>query len=245
MDSTRLGQAFEALRPELVSYLTRLVARPAVAEELAQAAALRALEVDGAPAEAAVLRPWFFAVATRLAADHLRRHGTWREAALLDVRHDAEADPTYLAEAGSLRGTPEASAVAREHLAACVACTLRTLPPEHAAALLLHQVHDLTVQEAGEALSARPAQVKGWIQAARAALRARYAATCALVRREGVCFQCVELDGFMNGTHRDPLAGTDGGVEARLAILRSLRVSPPGLWQRLLARALDRHGEPP
>jgi len=47
--------------------------------------------------------------------------------------------------------------------------------------------------------------------------------TCALVTKQGVCHQCVELDGFFNGKARSPLQRTDGTLADRLAILRETR----------------------
>lgn len=243
MDADRLTEAFEQARPELLAYLTRLVVRVAVAEELVQETALRALEaLDRAPADPADARPWLFRIATNLAIDHRRRHGTLRETLLADGRRHADASPEFAAASATLRGSPEMAAVAREHLVACFACTLGQLPAEQAAALLLREVYDFTTDQIAEILDARFAQVKHWLQQARAAMEARYAGTCALVGKQGVCYQCVELDGFYAAGRGDPLAGTDGRLDDRLRVVRELRAAPPGTWAHLLSGVLEEIG---
>lgn len=232
--------AFERLRPELTGYVTRLVTRADVAEDVVQQTAVRLLEAATVPEEPVALRRWIFRVGTNLAIDHLRRHSTWRETFLEDARARAEGDPAFVAESLGLRGSPETTQIAREHLDVCLACTLRNAGPDGAAALLLREAYGFTVDEVAEVLGARPAQVKGWIQSARAALEARYATTCALVSRTGVCHQCVELDGFFGSKQGDPLDGTRRDVGARLAIVRERAREGLGPWhRRMLALADD------
>jgi hypothetical protein len=102
MISGDFAALFEATRPELLSYVTRLVVRHAIAEEVA----VRALSTD-APPPGHEWRPWLFRVATRLALDHRRKHGTWRENMLLEVREAARTDARFtaiFALRGLLRG---------------------------------------------------------------------------------------------------------------------------------------------
>lgn len=230
----------EPLRRELCAYLSRLVLRPQVAEELVQTTFLKALEApDSVPEGAQALRAWLFRVATNLALDTLKRHSNRREHLVFDLREAAEANPAFVAHSMELISTPETRAIAREHLAACFACVLRNLPEHKAAALLLTEVHGFEVSETAQMLEARPAQVKNWIQEARAHMTRRYDDTCALIEKRGVCHQCVELGGFMKGDTANPLAGTAGDVAARLAILGSLRERPWQPWHRMMFELLD------
>lgn len=241
--SALLAQAYQQSRRELRSYLTRMVLRPDVAEELVQQAAVQLLEAERGdakvPADAEGMRAWLFRVATRLALDHLRRHSTWREEVLLEVRELAEHNEPFLAESQLLRGSTELQAIAREHLSVCFACTLRNLPAQQAAALLLSEVYGFTVEETAQILEATFGQAKNWIQAARNYLQQKYSTSCALIAKQGVCYQCVELSEFFQGRKDDPLAGTQRDIDARLAILRERRETALGPWHRMMMKLVD------
>ncbi|APR88145.1 RNA polymerase sigma-70 factor, ECF subfamily protein [Minicystis rosea] len=235
----RVAEAFAAHRRALTTYLTRMVVREDLAEELVQEAAIRALEAEALPETPGELRAWLFRVATNLALDHLRRHSTWRETVLVDTKARAHVDVEFLATSTALRGSPETRSIAREHLAVCFACTLRSLEPHESAALLLKEVYDFTVEEVAKVMDASFGQAKAWIQSARARLTAKYAASCALVTQAGVCFQCVELDRFFGGNQGDPLAGTARDLDARLVVLRTKREASLGPWHRAMMRLVD------
>ncbi len=235
----QVAATFQSSRRALTGYLTRLVVREDIAEELVQQAAVRALEQDTLPEDAAELRAWFFRVATNLALDHLRKHSTWREGVLGETRGRALEDAGFVAESRLLVGSPELKTIAKDHLAVCFACTLRNLSPEESAALLLKEVYDFTVEEVARVMGASFGQVKAWIQSARAQLKAKYEASCALVAQEGACFQCVELDRFFQAGQGDPLAGTKGDVTARLVVLRERREAPLGPWHRQMMRLVE------
>jgi RNA polymerase sigma-70 factor, ECF subfamily len=230
---------YERHRRELVNYATRLVVREGVAEEIVQEAAVRLLQDRRLPDDESQIRPWLFRVVSNLAIDYLRRHSTWKELVLVDARERAAVDRSFIVESEGMRGSPELSTIAREHLAICFACTLRNLPPEQAAALLLREVYDFSTVETAEALEASAVKVKNWIQRARRTLEQRYAHTCALVTKQGVCYQCVELDGFFNGQSRDPLQSTARSLDARLAILRETRNAALGPWHKRMLRLVD------
>ena len=230
---------YERHRRELTAYAQRLVIRHEIAEEIVQQTAVKLLEATDAPREAPALRAWLFRVTTNLAIDHLRRHSTWRETILLETKEQAGADENFLAESRLLCASPEVAAIAHEHLTVCFSCTLRNLLPQQAVALLLREVYGFTHEEVAEIMAASFGQVKNWIQSARAALRSRYEATCALITKQGVCYQCVELSEFFNGRSVDPLEGTRRDLDARLAILRDRRETTLGTWHRLMMRIVD------
>ena len=229
----RVAAIYERHRRELVVYVSRLVRYNAVAEEIAQEAVMRLLQQDHVGEDENTVRAWLYRVSTNIALDHLRRHSTNREFPLLEARQRAENDVGFVKASQDLRGSPETRAIAREHLAACFACTLRNLPAHHAAALLLKEVHGFSTPEVADIVGARFTQVKNWIQAARDELTTLYSTTCALVTKEGVCFQCVELDRFFNDDEKSPLQNSVD-LEARLAVLRELKQKPLGPWHAKL-----------
>lgn len=234
-----LAKDWASARAELTNYATRIVLRKDVAEELVQHAAVRLMEAAAPPGTTEAVRAWLFRVVTNLGIDHIRRHSTQRERVMEETKAVATADATFMDEMASLRGTDEHRAIAREHLAVCFSCTLRVFPAERAAALLLVEVFDFTVGEAAEMLQARPAQVKNWIQECRAGLDARYAETCALVTKKGVCHECVELSEYFTGKREDPLEGTPRTTRVRLAILQERRETALGPWHTKLMLIVD------
>lgn len=236
---TALASQFEGVRGELTAYLCRLIVRPQVAEDLVQTAFLRCLEAsERLPDTEEGIRAWLFKVATNLAFDELRRHSTWRENMLLDLRNAAEADSALVEQSRAIVGSPETKAIAREHLVACLACTLRNLPERKAAALLLKEVHGFTVGEVADLLDATPGQAKNWLQEARGYMTERYGTTCALIAKKGVCYQCVELDGFFSAGQGTPLSGNTD-IDARLKIASDLRERPWGKWHRMVLGLLE------
>lgn len=234
-----LARHFDGARAELTAYVCRLVVRPQVADDLVQTAYLRCFEAsDRLPDTEEGIRAWMFKVATNLAFDELRRHSTWKETMLLDLRDATNADAALLERSHSMISSPETKAIAREHLVACLACTLRNLPEAKAATLLLKEVHGFSVEEVADLLEATPGQVKNWLQEARNFMTNRYGTTCALIVKNGVCHQCVELDGFFAAGQGSPLSGNTG-IDARLKIASELRDRPWGAWHRLIFDLVD------
>lgn len=238
--NTPIAIQFEAARPELRAYLCRLVVRPQIAEDLVQTTFLRCFEaLDRMPGSETGNRAWFFKVATNLAFDELKRHSTWRENMLDDIRIAAEADAGLVADSMELAGTPETKTIAKEHLVACMACTLRNLPEQKAATLLLREIHGFSSEEIAEILGASFVQVKNWLQEARTYMDHRYGATCALITKRGVCDQCVELAGFFSSPDRSPLEAGNLSLDARLDVARQMREKSWGPWHRMIFRLID------
>lgn len=233
-----VAEAWAEHRSDLERFVRRMVVRDEIAEEIVQRTAERAISAGKTPESPAEMRPWLFRIAANLAIDELRRQGMWREDALIDARAAAEGDQTFIAASESMRSTPEVAAIARQHLSFCFSCTLRTLSPPRAAALLLVEMYGFSVKETAAVLESSVAQAKNWVQEARATLRARYATTCALIEKQGVCYQCAELAGFFNGRPENPLAGTGAGLEGRLRILRATDDDALSDWHRLLVRII-------
>jgi hypothetical protein len=66
-----------------------------------------------------------------------------------------------------------------------------------------------------------------------------YQSKCALIHKQGICYQCVELDGFYNSGRENPLAGTQGELSDRLKVLHESRSLPNSRWARMLSELLD------
>src|SRR4029453_5777682 len=100
-----LAEGYQATRPQLISYVTRMGGRPALAEEIVAQGALRLPESPRPPTDAEGTRAWLFRAATNLAIDHLRRHSTWREDVLLETQQLARRDEAFSAESRLLQGS--------------------------------------------------------------------------------------------------------------------------------------------
>jgi RNA polymerase sigma-70 factor (ECF subfamily) len=156
-----LAAGWEAVRPELVGYLTRLVTRQDVAEELAQEAAARMLEAESAPRAAAGLRAWLFRVATNLAISRGRRTQTM-------LRH--------LPQLALLRhaASPERQVLEAERDEA-LRTALGSLPLETRAAIVLAS-NGFTAREIGAALGRSEGAVRMLVSRGRLRLRRLMAA---------------------------------------------------------------------
>lgn len=234
-----LTDVYKRAQKELVAYIMRLVIRQDVAEELVQEAAARWIAARTLPTDVDGARAWLFRVATNLAIDHRRRHSTWRENVLVDTKELAMRNDDFVSQSVRLAGSPELKAIAKEHLAVCFGCTLRNSKEEQGAALLLTEVNGFSLKEAANILGQSENQIKNALQAARAALREKYGATCQLIGKKGVCYQCVELARFFNGRDEDPLDGTDRDIDARLAVLREQKETSLGPWHQMMMRLVD------
>jgi RNA polymerase sigma-70 factor, ECF subfamily len=235
MDAAELADALTAIRSELVRYLTRLTGSPEAAEDAAQSTYVRASEAsDRAPSDSREVRRWLFRIATNLALDELRRRKRWTLTDVETMRDVAEASPAFVARSAEMAATPEVTTLVREHVDACFGCVVRNLPPQHAAAVLLRELHEFSYDEVAGILGARPAQVKNWIQTGRRTMHDRYASTCALITKTGICHQCTELSDFFQSPGPAALEISDGSVANRLRVLRRLNSTPVGSWHRSL-----------
>ena len=234
-----VAEAWDRNRADLLRFLRRLLVRPELAEDIVQKTGLRALSAESAPAHENEMRPWLFRIASNLAIDELRRQGTWSETALIEARGVAEDDEAFVDASLAMRATADVALIANEHLAFCFSCTLRTLAPHRAASLLLAEVYGFTVRETAAILDASPSQAKNWLQEARAALDSRYARTCALINKKGVCYQCSELASFFNGGPANPLGGTEGSRDDRLRVVRATEEKNLSTWHRRLLGIIE------
>lgn len=234
-----LAVVYKNVRKELITYVTRLVIRKEVAEELVQEATARWMSAPHVPSDLDGARAWLFRVCTNLAIDYRRRHSTWRESILLDAKELAIRDDDFVRETRRMVGSPEMKAIAKEHLAVCFACTLRNFPEKQGAALLLTEVNGFSLNETADILESSSGQIKHALQSARASLRHKYGETCRLVGKQGVCYQCVELASHFNGVGEDPLDASARDIDARLDVLREQKETTLGPWHQLMMRLVD------
>ena len=163
--------AFEALyqghQAGIYSYIRSQVREAELAADLTQQTFVRAwqslkrLRAEGA------FRGWLHRIAANLVRDEVKSGRARLEIA-------ASAFPDDLLVAPDPGPDPEETALGRE-LRAAVWAALDTLSPEHRAAVVMHHLEGMPVEEIARALRVRPGTVMSRLARARAALRVQLA----------------------------------------------------------------------
>lgn len=195
--------AFESLFSEfhgpLKSYLFRLLASRADAEDISHDAFIRAFDKLHTYRGEASLKTWVFRIATNLAYNLLKQRKRWTVDATSRARELVMNDPG-LADviSSTARDSPEARYEIQEHIDTCFTCVSKTLPLENQVALILKDVYQFSVAEICMILASTEGRVKYSLQTARATMSEIFDQRCALVNKNGICNQCSELNGWFN-----------------------------------------------
>ena len=153
---------YSAYKVRVYTFLLRFTADPELSDDIVQETFTKALSaLPGLPRDQRIL-PWLYRVAHNAAIDHLRRRQrfTWiRLPKIAGTRHERARD-------GEEQSLPE-----REHIKK----VLKTLPPQNAAALLLHALEGYSYKEIAEIQGCSMTAVRSRIARAREAFREEYA----------------------------------------------------------------------
>jgi RNA polymerase sigma-70 factor (ECF subfamily) len=154
-------RAFDALyarfATRLMRYLTRLVVRPAVAEELFQEVWQRAIDARARYQPSARFGAWLFRIAHHLAIDHIRREQPQTDDSVLVHFPDGSAAP--------LQAIEDEAQLQR------LIAALDRLPAEQRAVVLLRAEGDLTLEEIAETMSCGRETIKSRLRYALAKLK--------------------------------------------------------------------------
>ncbi len=203
--------------PSLRALARRMVGDADDAQDVVQTALLRASRELGSFREEAALKTWLFAITTRVALDFLRAAKRWSNQALVDA-----CDARGAASVAEKFGDPSVSFDVQEHLAFCFTCVGRSLDPEQQVALVLREVLHLSHAEAAELLGVTESVLRHTLSAARSSMEKQFEGLCALVNKEGACYQCRALRELApEGRAGRPLPATPLPFEARLEAVRA------------------------
>ncbi len=159
--------AVERCRKRLWAHCYRMTGRRAEADDLSQEAIARAIEHADDLQEGGAVEGWLFRIATTICLDHFRRERRVR--ALTEL-----VDPVVFEDVREPSAGPEATALLRDEVRIALVAALQRLSPKQRAILLLHDVCELPLAEAGSAIGANPNAAKATLHRARWALeRAR------------------------------------------------------------------------
>jgi RNA polymerase sigma-70 factor, ECF subfamily len=197
--TSELTAGFEAIKKPLKSYILRMTASRADAEDIVQDTYVRAFEKLHTFRGESSLKTWLFTIASNLTKDKLRAKKRWPENVTDIAKQAALNNPMFFQEAMHIRSTSSQGAFEiREHIAFCFTCVSRSLPLEQQLSLFLKEVYEFTVSEIAQILETTEAMVKYYLHSGRSKMISVFEGRCALINKEGVCHQCSELNGIFN-----------------------------------------------
>ncbi|MDB5284919.1 MAG: polymerase, sigma-24 subunit, subfamily [Bacteroidota bacterium] len=190
---------FESIRAQLKSYLLRITASIADAEDIVQDTYIKALEKLNTFRGESSLKTWLFTIASNLAKDNLRAQKRWVENVTDITKQAALSNRQFFEEAMNIRMTsPQGQFEVKEHIAFCFTCISKSLPLEQQLCVFLKEVYDFKVSEISTILDTNEAMVKYYLHTGRSKMISIFDGRCALINKEGVCHQCSELNGIFN-----------------------------------------------
>ena len=199
MTTTELSTEFESIRGQLRSYILRITASVADADDIVQDTYLRAHDrLDTFRGESS-RKTWLFAIASNLAKDNLRARKRWTENVGDICREAAMTDKAFFAEVMNIRATSaQGHFEIKEHITFCFTCISKSLPLEQQLCLFLKEVYEFKVSEIATILDTTGAMVKYYLHTGRSKMINVFDGRCALINKEGTCHQCSELNGIFN-----------------------------------------------
>ncbi len=172
-------QIARALEQPLLRYLERYVGDRAEAEELCQETLVRMNKGLASFAGRSSIKTWAFSIASRVAADHLRRPE--RKVRIVELGEAAEpTDPDRAIDERLVLG----------EMTECIRHVIDSLPGPYRAALILHDLEGLTVDQTAEISECSVATAKIRIHRARRRLRQALSTQCEFYRDTDSVFRC-------------------------------------------------------
>lgn len=231
-DEAAFGALTRAHSAKLRAVVRRLVGHPEDTDDLVQEALVKAWRGIGAFRGDAAFSTWLCAIGARTARDHLRAQAAWRPRAQVAYANACAASEALSGEVGAAVMDPNFAYDVHEHIAFCLVCVGRSLPPEGHAALVLREVMGFTNREAAEALDLSEGAFRGRLAQARETMTTEFEGLCALVNKTGVCRQCKGLREATPADRRGAEAPQIASLDARLAIARAADIER-GASQRM------------
>jgi len=199
MTHKELTDTFEAIRPQLTSYILRMTAHPEETKDIVQDTYLRAYEKLDSFRGDSSLKTWLFAIASNMTRNRLKAQKRWPETVTDICKEAAMSNQQFFQEAMSIRQTsPQGAFEIKEHIVFCFTCIAKSLPLEQHICLLLKEVYAFKVNEITQIMDQTEAMVKYYLHTARKKMIQIFDGRCALINQKGTCHQCTELNGIFN-----------------------------------------------
>jgi RNA polymerase sigma-70 factor (ECF subfamily) len=166
-DYASFGVLLNRNRNLVVNYLSRMVANPAVAEELAQDVFIRVFRSRRSYEPTAKFSTWLYRISTNVALNYFRDEKRTQH----DVSLDAEGSP--LRQSASDRAPLIEARLVQEVVNEQIRRAVRALPPKQRAAVLMHKYDEMDYAQISKVLGCTPSAVKALMFRAYETLRLR------------------------------------------------------------------------
>ncbi|HJU70777.1 MAG TPA: RNA polymerase sigma factor [Paucimonas sp.] len=178
-EQTSIEAALAEVAQPVLRYLERYVGNRAIAEDLQQETLVRI--VRGFPSFAArsSIKTWAFSIANRVAADYFRHPSRQRHIVELDEAMEA-VDP----------GREINQRVIEDEMNHCVRQVIDSLPDTYRAALILHDLEELSAEQTAEICQCSVATAKIRIHRARLRLKEALKKQCAFYHDGDGVYRC-------------------------------------------------------
>lgn len=204
MTTDELTSEFVTFQGELKSFLLRMTASVQDSEDIVQDAYIKAQANLHTFRGDSSLKTWVFSIASNLAKDLLKSQKRWPEHVTDVCKEAALGDPQFFREALHIRETsPQGQFEIKEHIAFCFTCVSKSLPLEQHLALLLKEIYGFKVKEIVRIMDQSEAMVKYYLHVSRSKMIEIFDRRCSLINKQGVCYQCTELNAIFNPKQKE------------------------------------------
>ncbi|MDJ1467531.1 RNA polymerase sigma factor [Cytophagaceae bacterium DM2B3-1] len=186
-------------RSTLESYLYRLCGNREDAKDLVHDTYLKAVSNFDSFKGNSTFKTWVFAIATNLAKDNYRVQKRWPLNAQDLCRNATESDVEKhdrIISAFESQSEPSFDIV--EHMNYCFTCMAKNLTLQQQIALILKEIYQFKRNEIASILQMTEGVVKHLLFEARKELQEKYEKRCALINKNGPCYQCAELNDYLS-----------------------------------------------
>lgn len=195
--SLDIQSSFLDLKDQLASYLYRLTANKEDMEDLLHDTYIRVSEKINTFEARSSFKTWVFSIATNLAKDNKRASNRWEIDAQDKCKNAAAANMAYQDRMMSAYNNQiEKQFDIKEHINYCFICIAKNLSFEKQIAVVLKEIYDFKRTEISEILNVSEGVVKHLLFDGRKELQDKFENRCALINKNGVCYQCAQLNNY-------------------------------------------------
>lgn len=189
---------FIAFQEQLESYLYRLSANREDAKDIVQDTYIKAKQKFDSFKGESSFKTWCFSIATNLAKDNQRVKNRWKLEVQDDCKNASLSTPKYQQRIlTSFQNQTEQQFEIAEHINYCFTCIAKNLDLEEQIAVILKEFYHFKRTEIGHILGKTEGVVKHLLYNGRQELQTKYNKRCSLINKTGVCYQCAELNDFL------------------------------------------------